>query len=255
MNSRRPGDLYEAAHLIERQMLLRYARDKAVRERPVGNDLRRYHFVTISRDKGTVGDAIAETLARKLRWHVFDKEIVNYIAENSHVRQSLVSELDERDANLLQDTVERFLRMAEGGSFGREEYHNSLLQTLHVLAARGDAVIVGRGANFALREVEGGFHVRIIGSPEARSRRLAERWHVDLAEARHRMLETDLGRRHFIRRHFRQDLDDLHFYDQVHNTDRLSAEQVASSIFGALKGTEEEMVQDSRQESLPLTAS
>jgi CMP/dCMP kinase len=235
MKSTKSGDPYEAAHIIERQMLLRYARDKAVRERPAEETPLKYRFVTISRDNGTMGDAIAARLAAKLGWHVFDKEIVDYIAENSNVRQSLVAELDERGENLIQDTVGRFLRMAEGGSFGSEDYHTGLLHTLKYLATRGNAVVVGRGANFALAGEAEGLHVRIIGSQETRSRRLAVRWGVTVEEARRRMTEMDTGRRSFIRRHFRQDLDDPHTYDQVFNTDRLSSDQVVDALLAAIR--------------------
>jgi cytidylate kinase len=235
MAATKSGDPYEAAHIIERQMLLRYARDKAVRERPAEETPIKYRFVTISRDNGTMGDAIAARLAASLGWHVFDKEIVDHIAENSHVRQSLVSELDERGANLIQDTVGRFLRMAEGGSFGSEDYHVALLRALGVLAVRGSAVLVGRGANFALAGEAEGLHVRIIGSPEIRSRRLAVRWGVTVDEARRRMTELDTGRRSFIRHHFKQDMDSPYAYDQVFNTDRLSSDQVVDALLAAIK--------------------
>jgi cytidylate kinase len=252
MTTTKSGDPYEAAHIIERQMLLRYARDKAVRERPAEETPLRYRFITISRDKGTMGDAIAAQAAAKLGWHVFDKEIVGYIAKNSHVRQTLVSELDERGANLIQDTVGRFLHMAEGGSFGSEDYYTALLHTLRCLAVRGDAVVVGRGANFALAGEPDGFHVRIIGSTEARSKRLAVRWETTVEEARRRMSEMDSGRRSFIRQHFKQDMDNPQAYDQIYNTDRLSAEQVVSSLLAAINVGPELAPADHQSEGIEL---
>jgi cytidylate kinase len=234
MSSKTAPDTYEAARIIERQMRLRDARDRALLEKPAATRAQKYHFITISRDHGTRGDAIAELLGARLQWHVFDKEILNDIAENSHVREGLVKELDERAEGLIEDTLGRFLRMAEGGSFGIEDYHNSLMQTMHLLAARGDAILVGRGGNFALAGVEGGFHIRIVGSPEIRSRRLSTRWQLDLEETRRRVSELDEGRRNFIRHHFKQDVDNARFYDQVFNTDRLTPEQVVASVLGAL---------------------
>ncbi len=234
MAATRSGDPSETAHIIERQMLLRYARDKAVRERPADDLPLKYRFLTISRDRGTMGDAIAARVAARLGWHLFDQEIVDRIAETSHVRQSLVAELDERSENLIHDTVGRILRMTEGGSFGIEDYHASLLHTFHFFATRGEAVLVGRGANFALAGEAGGFHARIIGSPQVRSRRLAARWQVPLEESRRRMNDRDAARRSFTRHHFRQELDDPLAYDQVFNTDRLSVDQVVESLLAAI---------------------
>jgi cytidylate kinase len=215
-------------------MLLHEARDRAGREAAAAPSHLKYRFITVSRDTGTGGDEIARMLAARLTWHVFDKEIVDSIAENSHVRQSLVSSLDERAESLIHDMVERFLRMAEGGSFGIADYRESLVKTLSYLAVRGDAVIVGRGANFVLRHEPAGLHVRIIGSPDMRAARLVGRWNVSIAEARLRMNEVDASRRAFIRHHFKQEIDNPHGYDHVFNTDNLSPAQVVSSLLAAV---------------------
>ena len=139
-----------------------------------------HRFITISRDEGTLGDEIAQTLAQRLGWRVYDKEIVNHIAINSHVREELVRQLDERSKELnretILDTILHSLRLPDSSIFGTEEYHESLLKTLATLATHGDAILVGRGANFALRHSEHGLHVRTVGSPEVRIGRLSKSW-------------------------------------------------------------------------------
>ncbi len=231
------GDTYGTTQLAERQMLLRNARDRALHESPTAKANRlNYRFMTISRMRGSLGDAMARDLAERLGWQVFDKEIVDHIARHSHVRQSLVEQLDERAQNLIQESVQRFLTLAAGASFGAEEYREALLKTIAVLAARGDAILVGRGANFALREERGGLHVRIIASHEVRARRLMERWGISLSSARQRMEQMDLERRSFVKHLFKQDIDDPHPYDLVFNTDNLTARQVADSIVVTLGG-------------------
>ncbi len=229
------GDAYGTTQLAERQMLLRNARDRALHESPTAKVNKiNYRFITISRMRGSLGDAVARDLADRLGWQVFDREIVDHIAQHSHVRQSLVEQLDERAQNLIHESVQRFLTMAAGASFGAEEYREALLKTIAYLAARGDAILVGRGANFALRGEKGGLHVRIIASPEVRARRLMERWGVSLAKARQRMEQMDMERRSFVKHLFKQDIADPHPYDVVFNTDNLTARQVADSLMVAL---------------------
>jgi len=193
-----------------------------------------YHFVTISRDEGTMGDEIAQALAQRQGWQLYDKEIVNHIANNNHVREDMVRQLDEKARGLMHNMILRMLRRPESSPFGSEEYHDSLLKTLATLAAHGEAVLVGRGANFALRWQERGLHVRITGSLEVRIQRLSKSWHVSPEIARRRMLEIDGDRRAFIRHHFKQDLNDQTFYSLVLNTDHLSAEQAVVSILSVL---------------------
>lgn len=222
-----------ATHLIERQMLLSRVRDRGG-PRPLEADpAAPYRFITMAREVGAEGDVVAAELAKHLNWGLFDKEIVDFIARDSHVRQDLVRELDERSQSLIHDTVQRLLLMAEGISFGNEEYHEALLKTLAYLAARGNAIIVGRGSAYALRG-EPGLHVRIVASQDVRIGRLAKRWLVTPAEARRRMLHIDAERRSFIQHHFRQNIDDGRFYNAVINTDDLSIEQVVHAVLGML---------------------
>jgi hypothetical protein len=193
-----------------------------------------YHFVTISRDEGTMGDEIAQALAQRQGWRLYDKEIVNYIANNSRVREDIVRQLDEKARGLMDNMILRMLRRPESAPFGREEYHESLLKTLATLAAQGEAVMVGRGANFALRWLEHGFHIRITGSLEVRIQRLSKSWQVSPEIARRRLIELDGDKRAFIRHHFKQDVNDHQHYHLIVNTDYLSTEQVVSSVLSFL---------------------
>ena len=213
---------------VDQKLRLWYVLCEAAREKL--KEESGFRFLTIARDEGSLGNEIAQELARRLGWHVFDKEIVTYIAKNSHVRERLVRQLDQKSQGLIEDAISRFLRMPEYASFGTDDYREALLETLVSLATHGSAIIVGRGANFVLRENARGLNVRITASPEVRVQRLSLSWKTTPEDARRRMESDDKERRKFIRQYFGQDFDDLRFYDIVFNTDRASAERIASSI-------------------------
>jgi len=109
-----------------------------------------------------------------------------------------------------------------------------LLKTLATLAAHGDAVLVGRGSNFALRWSQNGLHVRIVGSLEARAERFTKCHQMKPEEARRHLLAVDADRRAFVKHHFLQNYDDIGFYHAVFNTDHLSVQQVVESIMSLL---------------------
>jgi cytidylate kinase len=176
-----------------------------------------------------LGDEVAQALAEHLHWQVFDREFVDCIARDSHVRQDLVDELDEKSQSLIQDTVQRLLHAVEGISFGNQEYHESLLRTLAILAARGNVVIVGRGGAYALQG-EPGFHVRIFSSPEMRVVRLAECWATSIEDARRRMEKIDAERRNFRHHHFGHHVEDSSFFNMILNSDQLSIDQMVSVL-------------------------
>jgi cytidylate kinase len=193
-----------------------------------------YRFVTLSRDEGSLGDDIAVQLANRLGWRLFDKEIVDYIAENNHVREDIVRQLDERSQGLVHEAILRFLEMPESTPFGSDEYRRSLVKTLAALATHGSAVLVGRGANFALFGSEHGLHVRITGSLEVRAQRVSEIRKIPVEKARSCLMAVDADRRSFIRHHFRREFDDFRYYDLMVNTDRLSIERAVDSILSAM---------------------
>jgi len=226
------GELSGSAQLVERQMLLWNARQRA--HETAEEKAHIYRFLTISRDIGSLGDPLAAGLASHLGWHVYDREIVDYIAQNSHVRQNLVQQFDEKDQNLIHDTVRRLLGMIEGGTFGADDYHEALYKTLVSLGTRGRAIFIGRGANFVLKG-HPGLHIRVVASPDVRVERLCLRWHVTQNEARQRMRHLDLERKNYIRHHFGQDPDDPGHYDLLLNTDHISPEQAVASVLSVMK--------------------
>lgn len=223
------------ADMIERQMRLRNAQIRSDHERHGKISRVHYRFLTVARDGGSLADEVVRDLARHLGWHVFDGEIVNFIARDSHVRENLVRELDERSQGLIQDAILRMLRMPEYPSFGADEYHAALLKTLAYIATQGNAILVGRGANFALREEKEGLKVRITGSVEVRASRIREKYKLTLDAARERTISEDEERNKFIRQYFKHDIGDVRFYDLIFNTDRLSVDSVVSSLAAILK--------------------
>jgi len=234
MTNPKSGELSGFVHLVERQMLLCEERRKLVSEGPAERIASSYQFITISRDFGALGDIAASELAARLHWRVYDKEIVDYIASNGHVRHRLVQQMDERAQDLIHDTVDRLLRMFAGGAFGNEEYHVALLRSLATLAARGGVILLGHGGAFALRG-QPGLHLRITASLDLRVERVSKRWRVSLEEARHRVLQTDTQRRDFIRYHFKAEADDVRFFDAVFNTDHTTVNQVVTATLGFMK--------------------
>lgn len=234
MRTGKSGENYGVARLIERQMSWRSVRETTAPTPKPAVSAGPYRFLTVSRQLGSLGGDITQELARRLGWHVFDREIVEYIASHRHVRQRLVEDLDEKSQSLIQDTVRRLLEMVEGGGLGIEEYHEALVHTLVSLATRGQAILVGRGANFVLRS-QPGLHLRFVGSTEIRLRRLRERWGMSPREARTRMEQADRERAEFIRRHFKADADDPSFYDLLLNTDQLTVERCVSAVLSLFK--------------------
>lgn len=220
------------AQLVEKQLRLFHARCKAIKEKK--KDEGGFRFLTIAKDEGSLGNEIVDELSKQLEWHVFDEEIIHYIAQDSHVSENLVRRLDQTSENNIREIIERFLKNIEADSFGGDQYHEGLLTTLACLAKHGSAILVGRGGNFILNKEPAGLNVRITASPEVRVQRLAERWEVSPEEAQRRMHDNDEEKKKFIRHYYWHEYDDGRYYDVTYNTDRIPAGIIVSSIQGLL---------------------
>ncbi len=235
MGRQQSASVSSVGHLIERQMILYEEKRKLARQDTAPELKGSYNFITISRDVGAMGDAVASEIASRLKWKVYDKEIVDYIAKHSRVRHNLVDQMDEKTQSLLQDSVSRLLRVLQGQpGLSKEEYHIALINTLAALAAKGSAILLGHGGAFVLQE-QPGLHVRITASLSERVKRLSKRWNMPMDKTRRSVRKTDVQRRDFIRHHFNQDRDDARFYHLVFNTDHLALDHIVAAILGIIE--------------------
>jgi cytidylate kinase len=228
-------DNRDIAKLVNRQIILSNSRIKAMREGDIEQYPYAYRVVAIEHDIGSMAKEVANALAEEIRWQVFDDEIVEYIAKNANVRETIVHEMDEKSRNLVHDEIERFLRLLmQEKTFGEIEYHQALLKALINLEARGEAILVGHGCAFAFEDPSR-LRIRLTASPDIRIQRLRERWKEPVEKVRKRVHESDRKIREFVRFHFFKNRDDLSSYDLMFNTDHLPVEKIAKTISTVLR--------------------
>ncbi len=183
-------------------------------------------YVTISRFVGTGGDEIAKRVADKLGWQVFDREIVEYISSQSKARESIVSLFDEKVQNELHTWVENLFTWS---AMDNEHYLRRLSQVIYAIARHGNAVIVGRGANFIV-PAHYGLRVRIVAPEPWRVEYLQKQQGLSEAEAREKIKTQDEMQREFIKKQFHQNVEECTNYDIVLNAGVLGLEHCADII-------------------------
>lgn len=233
MSPRNQGTSME--QLIEQQIrrweLAR--RQRKQQERPGRGKLGRLYFgpyVLISREKGAGGHEVANLIAQRLGWQVFDRQIVDAIAKRTQMRQQLIESLDERT----RGGLEEFLRHVLTREIGTTDYLIHLRQVLLTLGQQGDIVIVGRGAEYILPH-QFALRTRMVAPFDVRVERIAKAEGL-VPDAAHAVVgKVDQERTDFIRSHFQQDAQDPLNYDLVVNTGALSVEGTAEIVMTSLK--------------------
>ena len=223
--------------LVEHQLGLwqtqRKITDERIRrEADPGRTLR---FITLSRDAGNGGPAVARSLAERLGWRVFDSEIVEYIAKRSSVHKDLIGTLDESARDFVTDAVMALVGSVEHREYGASDYRQSLFSTMAAIAQHGEAVILGRGGSIVLEGAKDCLRVRLIAPIQVRVARVAEELGMDESEADRLVRQTDRERKAFIRKQFDKDIDDPCLYDLVINTAGLTSTEVVDLIWQAAK--------------------
>jgi hypothetical protein len=187
-------------------------------------------FLTISRAVGSGGRQVATLLGERLKWPVFDREILQSMAGDDRVRAQLYEQMDERDVSWLEDAVHWLIR----GEFRKEDYFHRLTETVLALARRGHAIFLGRGADLILPP-DRGLRVRITASLEERARRFALANNITEAMARDEVERVDNERREFRRHHFGPAASEQARYDLVLVMDRFTPAQAVELLVTALR--------------------
>lgn len=188
-------------------------------------------WVTISKQLGSGGVELAALVAERLGWQVFDREIVEETAGQTEARQAILSRLDDRGVNWLQETMAKLLIRGDPGQGG---FLQEMMRVIGAVAQQGKAVLVGRGANWFL-EPRYGLRVRAVAPADFRARRIVEAEKIDEAAARERLREDDAAKAGFIRQVFHRDIDDPLGYDLVLNLGAIEHRVAAGIVETALR--------------------
>ena len=183
-----------------------------------------FRLVTIEREYGCGGGAIAEQLAQHLGWTLWDHRLTEEIARLAHVDASTVKRCDER-----MDS--RFYRLAKafwGGSTERSSHLGNqvfdtdcMMSMMEEIAAKiareGNAVVVGRGAPYFLRQHPDAFHVFLYAPRAEKLRRLVEDG-SRTSEAEDLVDSVDRERIAFVKHYFDADWPTRSLYHLMINT-------------------------------------
>ncbi|MEX2119402.1 MAG: cytidylate kinase-like family protein [Pirellulales bacterium] len=190
--------------------------------------------IALSREVGAGGTTVAREIGSRLGWPVYDQELVEQISRAMNVRPQWLEELDERRSSWLEECFEAFARVP---TLRENVYCRHLIETLFDLAARGNCVIVGRGAAQVL-PASTTLRVRLLATLEDRVRVMGRELNLSPDEAASWIATRDRERIRFVKDHFRQDPSDPQGYDLVVNTSRFAAGECAELVIRALEAME-----------------
>ncbi|MBT8399334.1 MAG: cytidylate kinase-like family protein [Rhodothermia bacterium] len=191
-----------------------------------GRTTTHWPVITVSREYGARGAALADQVNRKIGFTVWNRALVQAIAEDSDASQEIVDSLDERRRKALEDAVMGALM---GSKVTNVQYLRSLMRLVQAISAHGSAIIVGRGANYILPAADV-LRVRVVAPLEKRVAGYALRQRMSEKEARQVIQNSDAERSEFVQFQFRRDVDESSDYDMVINSSTYDLEAMTDLV-------------------------
>ena len=187
-------------------------------------------YVSISREAGAEGASVARLLGEQLGWEVYDKSLLDQVAQRYKESRLMLDLVDETKSNWVYDVLGTWM---DRHVIPHEKYVVQVNRMIQILARTGNAVFVGRGAQFLLPRSKT-FAVRMVAPEAFRAERVRQRLDIGLPEALEWIHRTDRDRHEYVRHFFRRDISDPHLYDLVINVERLgpagAADQIAHAV-------------------------
>jgi cytidylate kinase len=183
-----------------------------------------FRVITIEREYGCGGGAIAAQLAQRLGWNLWDRRLTEEIARLANVDPSAVKRCDERMDSRLYRLAKTFWRGSHersahlvGQAFDTDCMMTMMEEITERIAKEGNSVVVGRGAPYFLREHPDAFHVFLYAPRGEKVRRLLQDGATQ-AEAEDLVDAVDRERIAYVKHYFNANWPTRSLYHLMMNT-------------------------------------
>jgi cytidylate kinase len=183
-------------------------------------------IVTIEREYGCGGAEIAQQLAARLGWKLWDQELTREIARLAHCHQSAVEQKEERRDSLYYRLLKSFARGSYEGSVNMDDPlqlldADSIVRVSERVVRRaadeGNCVIVGRGSQHFLRDRADTLRFFLYAPKPDKVRRLQAQGNKE-KEAEALVDTVDRERAAFIKQYFNVEWPNRPVYHAMLNT-------------------------------------
>lgn len=202
-----------------------------------------FRLISLEREYGCGGGSIAAQLADRLGWKLWDHLLTEEIARIANVEPSAVLRCDER----MDSRLHRISKVFWRGSYERSSTFGSQVfdtdRMMHMMqdimdriGREGNAVVVGRGAPYFLRENPDAFHVFLYAPRAEKIRRTVADGNSE-HEAEERVDSVDRERIAYVKHYFGADWPTRSLYHVMMNT-AVGNDAVVETVLGTMRRLE-----------------
>ena len=201
--------------------------------------------ITVGRQYGSGGREIGTMLAEKLGIAYYDDMLLKEAAKESGLCEDLFRSFDERPKSFLYSVAMdpysfSMNHVMPNGSIEQQVYL-ATYDTIKKLADKGPCVLIGRCADYALKDRDDVINLFITAPLENRIERVARRNGITRDEAKERIKRTDKSRASYYNYYSSKDWGDAKSYDLCIDSSLLGIEGTVELLekLVTLKGIEQ----------------
>ncbi len=189
------------------------------------NQLNQHVVITIAREYGSGGRYIGRLIADKLGIKFYDKDFIEKLAQETGLSEEYIEENEQK--------MSKFSNFNNGYYIGLNNSDDLFLkesELIKELADKESSVIIGRCADFILKDRKDVLKVFIYSNMEDKVKRATEIYGFDKIKAEKEIKRIDKLRSNHYKHYTEKEWKDYSNYDICINSDKLGVEKSAELI-------------------------
>lgn len=184
------------------------------------------NIITIGREYGAGGRSVAKRVAEILQIPYYDKDIIKLTAEKTGFDEDMIEGTEERETG--RNIFNWFMPSAAASAYDQAILAQA--QTIRKIARQGPCVIVGRGADYILRDFPNLVNVFIYAEKEDKIQYAVDTYGDTPEQAARRVRHSDAARESYYHYLTKGKWGDLKNYHLTLNSSPIGKEACADVI-------------------------
>lgn len=194
------------------------------------------NIITISRQFGSGGRTVGRMLAERLGVPFYDKELVKQVADETGLDSAFIEENGEfsPSKSIFSFAMSQGIPCMQNG-LSMSDFIFCIQRQVILKLAEQPCVIVGRGADYILRERDDCFNVFIHADMQSRAERIVRLYGESEKKPEQRLADKDKKRKIYYKHYTDREWGDAKNYDMCLNSGKIGIEKCVELILDAIK--------------------
>lgn len=194
------------------------------------------NIITISRQFGSGGRTVGKLLAERLGVPFYDKELVKQVADETGFDVGYIEENGEfsTSKSIFSFAMSQGIPIMQNG-LSMSDFIFCVQRQVILKLAEQPCVIVGRGADYILKDREDCFNVFIHADVQSRAERIVKLYGESEKKPNQRLADKDKKRKIYYKHYTDREWGDAKNYDICLNSGKIGIDKCVELILDAIK--------------------